>query len=383
MKIEIPILKLPFDQEMIDRIKGRLQTILSSGQMVLGDNNREFEQLWSGLSGLPYAISCSSGTAALEILFRYCKVATHEVIVPVNTFMATAYAAVTAGARVVFADVAAENGCLTRAAVEAASSSDTVAVAIVHIGGIITPEIAGIQELCRERGWQLIEDCAHAHGCTYAGKPAGSFGIGGAFSFFPTKVLMTGEGGVISTSDPELADCARRLRNHGKGKVRDRVCHTDSGNNWRLSELHAAVGVEILRQAKNIIAARHKIAARYDELLKGITGCEVMPMPPLLSSSYYKYLMLCRQDGFDREALKQAMRETGIALTGEVYAELCCDQPVVSEETDNYTVAGDYPGARWFADHHFCLPLYPGLTEEELCYVAENLRKYFQKEISR
>lgn len=376
--MQIPILKLPFDEALTARITARISTVLQSGQLVLGANVRGFEQRWREVHGLNHAVACSTGTSALELLLRGHELHEADVVVPDNTFFATAAAVVATGNRAVLADVSPAHGCLTAETVTAAATPATRAVLVVHNGGIISDDIIPLQRLCAARNWLLFEDCAHAHCCRYDGNPAGGFGVGGAFSFFPTKVLMTGEGGAVSTNDAVLAQRLRVLLNHGKDTVDGKAMHTVTGDNWRLSEIHAAVGCEVLALAHDLVAARQRIAGWYDELLIGANGIAPLKRSPKLECSFYKYIVRAARD-FDRAALKNAMQAEGISLTGEVYAELLHEQPVMVTEKDNYRMHGDYDGALQFSRRHFCLPLYPQLTSAEAEHVVARVRDWFGK----
>src|SRR5262249_21616515 len=150
---------------------------------------KELEVAFAARHSSTHAIAVSSGTSALEIILRTVGVDGREVIVPANTFFATAAAAVHAGARVVFADCDPATMAFAPDAVAARLPPQTAAVVAVHIGGLISPAITGVARLCEERGIPLVEDAAHAHGSSLDGRSAGTFGIAGAFSFYPTKVI--------------------------------------------------------------------------------------------------------------------------------------------------------------------------------------------------
>jgi perosamine synthetase len=243
---------------------------------------------------------------------------------------------------------------------------DTAAVVAVHIGGLISPEIPALAALCKDRGVHLVEDAAHAHGSALDDRPAGTFGIAGAFSFYPTKVIAGGEGGMIVTDDDAVADDARTYRDQGKGSFLANF-HTRLGANWRMSEPHAAIVLSQLRRLDEFIAARQSLAKRYDAALEqmGLRGLEI---PPNAHCNYYKYIAFL-PDGIDRAALKQTLRERfDIGLSGEVYDTPLHQQPIFEQYADRAL-----PGAEALCARHICLPLYPSLDESDADYVIASV----------
>src|SRR5439155_22304288 len=166
---------------------------------------------------------------------------------------------------------------------------NTAAVVLVHIGGLVTPEVDAIAAVCRRRGAGLVEDAAHAHGAGFDGRPAGSFGTAAAFSFYPTKVMTSGEGGMIVTDDDRLDEEARVYRDQGKPGFLGGD-HVRLGYAWRMSELHAAVGLVQLARLDEFVAVRRRIARLYDEALAAIPGITPVLAPEGSQPNYYKYL---------------------------------------------------------------------------------------------
>lgn len=384
----VPILKIPYSGADKEYISEETDRVLDSGMLSSGARTEEFEKGFAGFCGVGHCIAVSNGTAALEVILRALDVHGRSVIVPTNTFMATALAVMHAGARVVFADSDPATLCLDPADVERRLDDDVAAVIHVHIGGIVAPAVDRIASLCHDRGVALVEDCAHAHGCTLEGRPAGSIGVAGAFSFFPTKVLTTGEGGAVTTDDPEIARRARIIRNQGKDPDRDgRIGYP--GHNFRISEPTAVLGLQQMGRAEQLIAQRREVAATYDRLLRDGPVAPVA-IPPGAVSTYYKYIAYLPED-CDRTKVKQIMKEEhAVSLTGEVYAELCHEEPL----WEDYTYCGaprsvgcskpgckcgavqnDFPGARRLKDRHICLPVYPGLAREDSEWVVAALEK--------
>jgi dTDP-4-amino-4,6-dideoxygalactose transaminase len=339
---------------------------LRTGALTLGPYTAEFEADFISAHDVPYAIAVSSGTAALEIVLRGLGVEGREVVVPADTFAATAFAALRAGARPVFADVDADTFALTVDTVRAAVTEQTAAVVVVHIGGLISPEVPALRAFCDERGIALVEDAAHAHGSRLDGRAAGTFGVAGTFSFYPTKVITSGEGGMIVTADERLRDEALIHRDQGKAGFHDNR-HVREGYAWRLSELHAATGLVHLRHLPQFLEVRNRAAARYRAGLAGITGLTPLPDPPGAVQNYYKFIALL-DDGIDRAELRARLRERGVALSGEVYDTPLHRQPVFAD-----LVRGELPIADFVCARHVCLPLHSDMTDAEVDHVLASL----------
>jgi dTDP-4-amino-4,6-dideoxygalactose transaminase len=366
-KRQVPAARIVFSDDDRRAVLALIDGSLRSGSLTLGETTRRFEDAFAARHGVAHAVAVSSGTSALEIIFRSIGVEGRDVVVPTNTFFATAAAVVHAGGRPRLADVSASTLALSAATVEAALTPDTVAVVLVHIGGLITPEVDAIKALCDRRGVVLVEDAAHAHGSSCGGRPAGTFGHAAAFSFYPTKVMTSGEGGMIVTGDEGLRDEALIYRDQGKAGFLGGD-HVRMGSAWRMSELHAAVGLVHLQRLDEAIATRQAAAARYDKALAGVARCEPVTIPADCETNYYKYVALL--DGtVDRAALKTELKErTGVSLSGEVYALPLHRQPVFAG------LAGRaFPVADDLCARHVCLPIHSDMTEEEADYVTESI----------
>jgi dTDP-4-amino-4,6-dideoxygalactose transaminase len=348
-----------FSAQDRDDVSRMVSEALATGAMTLGPRTVELEQAFAKRHDAPHAVAVASGTAALEVALRIMGVEGREVVVPTNTFFATAAAVLHAGGRVRFADVDPDTLSLSVESVEAALRPDTAAVVLVHIGGAIAPCSPGIAALCAARGIQLLEDAAHAHGSDLDGRPAGSFGRAAAFSFYPTKVMASGEGGMITTADGTVDDEARIYRDQGKAGFLGGD-HVRLGYAWRMSELHAAVGIVQLRRLDEFLRTRRRIAERYDALLGSVAGITPLPAPLRAGSNYYKYLALL-DPGIDRAELKRTLREDhGIGMSGEVYASPLHQQPVFLDLAD-----GPLPIAEDVCARHVCLPVHSDMTDAE------------------
>jgi dTDP-4-amino-4,6-dideoxygalactose transaminase len=287
-----------------------------------------------------------------------------DVVVPATPFYATAGAVAHAGGRPVFADVDPDTLALTPETVEAVLTPATKAVVVVHIGGLIGPSTPALAKLCAAKGIPLIEDAAHAHGSSLDGVPAGGFGAIATFSFYPTKVITSGEGGMITVSDPALADEARVYRDQGKAGFLTNA-HTRLGYAWRMSELHALTGLVHLRHLPEFLAHRQNVARRYDEAFAA-GPFRPLPVVPGAVSNHYKYPAWLPL-GVDRAEVKKVLKEEwGVSLSGEVYELPLHLQPVFAD-----LPRGPLPVAEDACARHVCLPLHSDMRDDEVERVIE------------
>ena len=369
--MNIPAARICFPEADRKEILKQIEGILESGQLTLGKYGTEFEERFAEYVGTKYAVAVNSGTSALEIILRVLNIEGGSVIVPTNTFFATPASVIHAGGKVIFADIT-DNLCLAPESVKKSIQKDTKAVIIVHIGGLVPPEIEEIQQICREQRLVLIEDAAHAHGSTLNGKKAGSLGTAAAFSFYPTKVMTSGEGGMITTDDEDIYQRALIFRDQGKAGFLGNI-HTEMGYNWRMSEIHAAIGLSQFSRLEEFINDRRRIARFYDEELKQIHSVSLVKIPSQVESNYYKYAAILK-DGIDRAAIKKELREKyNVSLSGEVY-ELPCHLQPVFKDLLGYK-GGEFPVAEDLCQRHICLPVFAGMTEEQAGYVIKSLKE--------
>jgi dTDP-4-amino-4,6-dideoxygalactose transaminase len=244
--------------------------------------------------------------------------------------------------------------------IEQRLTPNTRAVFVVHIAGIITDRMPEIVALCRAKGVALLEDAAHAHGVTLGGTHAGLFGQSGSFSFYPTKVMTSAEGGMIITNDDAVAAEARILRDQGKESfLVNRTVRI--GSNWRLSEPHAIIGLRHMMKLPWLIENRRRIGARLDASLVGRnSGLQPLPIPPGCVTNFYKYVTMLAP-GIDRKALKTWLREQhGVACSGEVY-ELAVHQNPAFAHLDS----GDLTGSADACARQLCLPVFASMTDAQ------------------
>jgi len=368
----VPPVKPYFLEEDIEKIKINIEKILQSGMLTLHTYTKEFENQFANMCHVKHAVAVNSGTSALEIALRIMNVkAGDEVLVPTNTFSATATAVIFAGAKPKLTDINPETLCIDMENIQKNITSKTKGVIVVHIGGLVCPEMEEIKELCQERKLFLTEDAAHAHGSSINQKPAGSLGDAGCFSFYPTKVMTTGEGGMITTDNDKIAEKARILRDQGKENFNSNII-IELGYNWRLPEISAAIGLTQLKRLPEIIKKRNEIAKYYNKELSKINGITPLKTPQNILNNYYKYIALL-DDGIDREKLKEKLRTKGVRCSGEVYWPPLHLQPIYKQLLG--TKEGDFPQAEKVCKRMICLPLYAQMTMEDAKFVVEKLRE--------
>jgi perosamine synthetase len=367
VSLRIPPARVHFPLEDRRAILQQMDEALSKGQLTLGKHVKAFEEGFAGQAGTRYAVAVNSGTSSLEIPLRIFGVRDKTVLVPTNTFFATPAAVIHAGGRPRFVDADPATFSLSLEGIKRRLTGDTAGVIVVHIAGILTPEMNSIRDFCKEHRLFLLEDAAHAQGCSLKGQPAGTFGDAASFSFYPTKVMTSAEGGMILTNRQDVYEEALIYRDQGKADFNSNF-HTRLGYNWRMSEPHAIIGRAQLNRLEEFVAARNRVARIYDEGLRGLDGIAALRLPEGCHSNYYKCLALL-EPGIDRKALKQLLREEyGVGLSGEVYESPCHVQPVFEEFGE-----GTFPVAADICARHVCLPVYATLTDEDARYVLSSL----------
>ena len=373
-KREIRGLKVQFDNGDIDDIVENIRQCLQTGNLYQGENVAAFERHFAAYHQVQYGIAVNSGCAAIEIPMHILGVSGKEVIVPTNTFIATALGVIRAGGTVRMADT--EKNRLTPGLqqIQKQVTSRTAGVILVHIGGMIPQDIEQIRDWCHRQGLFLFEDAAHAHGSCLGQKYAGEFGIAASFSMFATKIITCGEGGIILTNDSEIDTRARQIRNYGKAS--DWITKNyEPGGNFRMSEITAAVALSQIRRLPEIIAKRQKIAALYVDLMEvecGDLGIKVLYNHQ--TCGWYK-LVVVLPDEIDPQAVRQQFLQAGIQLPGSVYQCPLHKQPVA----ELFRFTGEYPNAEDICRRHIALPIYPSLEESSVYEVVRCLKKIMIK----
>lgn len=312
-----------FDHRDRERLFALWEQALDAEVWSDGPLTQAFEQAWSSLNGLA-AVATSSWTGAALAAFEFFELRGRTVLCPSNTFMATPLALLAAGANVEFVDCNRHDLCMSFDDFEAkADRHSPAAVVLVHIGGHLAFDSDRIAGYCRDHDILLIEDCAHAHGASWNGRRAGTWGDAGIWSFAPTKTISTGEGGMLVSKHAELIEYARAFRNYAKPD------YAQPGLNYRMSEFTAALGIVGVERLEEIVAWKNDIARRELDPKHAAR----IEFPAGMVSGFYKYVVF---DPIERS-------------TGKVYDEPC--HRVLGRQVD-------LPNSDWIAEHHWCAPLY-------------------------
>lgn len=354
-------------------ILDKVASVLDSDQWTNGTVTEAFEQAFEEFCGQP-SVALSSGGAALTAALWALDVPHNSIVLcPTLTAPPTPHAILLAGMRVMFVDSAPGDIGIDPAQVRAIlqrHGDEIGAVICVHLGGWISRGPYELAELCRDADVPLIEDCAHAHGARLDDRSVGSFGRLAAYSFFMTKPLTAGEGGMVTSDDRDLVERIKTIRNYGKAS---NGVHVERGFNFRSSEFGAAVGLWAATHARDLLEERRKLAAIYDNLLADMPAVTPLRVDGC-RSSYYKYVL--ELDAARRDGVKADLRHIhGIELAGGVYDTLCHEEQWFQTCPDRVLNAdGCFPVAEAFARRQLCLPLYPGMTPAQQGCVAEALR---------
>ncbi len=344
------------------------ERVLRSGQFILGPEHDAFERELAAACGVAHAVGVSSGTSALSIALLALGIkAGDEVIVPAFTYFASASAVTSIGARPVFVDVEPERFGLDPARVEAVCTPRTRAILAVHLYGLAC-DLPPLLEIAARRAIPLLEDAAQAIGATYRGTPVGCESAGATLSFFPTKNLGgLGDGGAILTEDAEVASRAKLLRVHGDA---GNYTHVALGTNARLDALQAAFLRTKLRKLSAWTETRRAIAARYR---RGLLDLPIVlpPDPDDARHTYHQFTMRVPM----RDRLQAHLRERGIA-TRVYYPSTLPAQPCFASLGHRRE---DFPVADRLAGEVLSLPIYPGLSVEQVERVTREIRAFYER----
>jgi dTDP-4-amino-4,6-dideoxygalactose transaminase len=358
---QIPFLDLAaMTREVQDAVEQGWRRVLASGRFIGGDEVARFEAAWADYCQVPHALGVANGTDALQLTLTALGIGPgDEVIVPANTFVATAEAVVLAGAVPRFADVSPDTLLLTPECLEAAITGRTKAVIAVDLYGQM-PDMGALCRAADRAGLALIEDAAQAHGATWQGRRAGCFGVAGCFSFYPGKNLGAfGDAGAVVTADPGLAGRIRVLRDHGRA-AGSHYRHELVGTNSRLDAMQAVVLTAKLARLDAWNAARRSVAARYHAALADGPARLVAEVPGMRGAYHLAVVRVP-----DRERVSADLAAMGIQ-TQIHYPIPCHRQAPYLRFAD-----GPLPAAERCADEVLSLPMSPHLTDDQVARVCE------------
>ena len=364
--MNVPLLDLKTQYHQIkNEVDAAIQSVLESGQFILGPQVHQFEQNAASYLGVSYAMGVGNGTDALIIALRACGIGPgDEVITSPFTFFASAECASVLGAKPVFVDINPRTFNIDASKIEQAITPKTRAIIPVHLFGQAA-DMDAIMDIAKRHNLMVIEDACQAIGAEYKRKKVGTFGHAACFSFFPTKNLGTyGDGGMIVTSDAGIAERARMLRAHGSSQ---KYHHEMIGYNSRLDEIHAAILNVKLGHLDEWNEKRRHNANIYNVLLEG-SGVIMPYVAPYAKHIYHQYVIRCA----DRDELADDLKAKGIGSA--VYYPLPLHLQNVYKDLGYKE--GDMPFAEEACKRVLALPMYPELTREQIEYVAEAVKAF-------
>lgn len=354
----ISVTSLKFDSEVEESVL----EVLRSGNIAQGPKVRQFEELFAEIAGTKHAVAVNNGTTSLIASMQILDLGPgDEVITSPFTFIATLNAILSTGATAVMADIRSEDFNIDPSAIENLITPQTKAIVPIHLYGQVA-DMNAIMALAKKHDLRVIEDSAQSHGATIDGKPAGSFDLA-SFSFYATKNLTTGEGGIITTNSDEDAEKLQILRNQG---MRAKYEYVMAGNNYRLTDLQAALVIPQLKTYSDVVSQRKRNASRLSEILHGAPGITVPSELPGRSHVWHQYTILL-PDGKNRDEFVAHMHGEGV-VAGVYYPKLVCDYDLYRNHAR--VVAGAVENARDIATRVVSLPVHDKLSESEVDTVA-------------
>ena len=378
---------LPFHNPSIgeDEISAVVEA-LREGWISSGPRVKQFEEEFAVAVGTSYAIAVNSGTAALHLALEALGVGEgDEVIIPVMTFAATAEAAIYLGARPVFVDCRPDSLQVDERGIARALTARTKAIVAVHYGGQAC-EMDPILELAKTSSIAVVEDAAHSFPASYKGRKVGTLGDAAAFSFYATKTLAVGEGGMLTTNDVAIARRAGIMRLHGithGGEFRDKKEGTwnysieSAGYKYNMPELQAAIGLVQLRRQGELLARRIEISNRYRRCLAGLEAVELPEVLAEREHAWHLFVIKLRLEmlAIDRDSFIEALRERKIGASVHFI-------PLHMQRyyADRYGLsAADFPGAEAAFSRVLSLPIWPGMSDEDVDDVVTAVKETVEK----
>ena len=369
---KIPLMVPWLDEAEIEAVS----EVIRSGWITQGPAVKRFEEAFKERVGSEDAVAVSNCTTGLHLALIAAGIKPDdEVIVPSFSFIASTNSVIHAGAVPVFADIAIETGNLTVESIASAVTDKTRAVMIVHQAGV-PADLDEISQFCNGRGLTLIEDAACAIGSTYKDQIIGSYSDLVVFSFHPRKVVTTGEGGMIATSNSDWASRLRRLREHGMSlSAADRHAaqgvsiesYSEPGFNFRMTDVQAAIGIVQLSKLDEMVAKRRELAHRYIEAFSSIDGIYPVTDPPYGTTNFQSFWIRLDPDlGLSRSKLMSDLDQKGITTRRGImtaHREAACSR----------FARNPLPVSENLSDNSLILPLYQGMSHAEQDYVIESL----------
>ncbi len=371
--IIVPLCRPAIDDKEFNLVR----EVLESGWLAHGPKVKQFEEIFAQYHDVKYAVSLNSCAAALQVAIMSVK-SRGEVILPSFTFPASANAIVNAGCTPVFVDINPDTLNIDVEDLERKITLKTVAVMPVHFAGQ-SCNMDDIMNIAERYNIHVIEDSAEAIGSTWNNRKTGSFGIG-CFSFYPTKNITTGEGGMVTTNDESVAKYVKTIRGHGvTTSAHDRSLSdipwarvaTMSGYNFRMSEIGAALGIVQMSKLENLNEKRRSIASYFSKEFSTVDGIRTPIEHPNAMHTYQMYVIQV-DENIDRDSFVRSLRERGVEASVHFYP------PVHLHDFYSQTYGckeGDLPVTEQVSKQVVTLPMFPTMTEEQAVFVVESVKE--------
>jgi perosamine synthetase len=353
-----------FSSSARKNILAEIDNILTSGQLMLGSNTERFEKEFANYIGTAKAITTNSCTTALQISMMHYDVEGFEVLIPAASFTTNISSVKWAGGSPVLVDIDPETLSFDLDDLKRKLTIKTKGIVWVHLTGLISPAWKEIIAFAREHNLFLIEDCAHAHGATVDGNKAGSLGDVGCFSFYPTKIMTTGTGGILTTNDFALDNTARELRLFGRERGVGNVVR--EGGDWFMDEIRACLGYYQLQELDFALSRRRKIAERYQKKLTGIPGLRSLHICNGHLPSWYHFTLFV-DPAINYEQLVNSLQEKHGISTRQIYVPL--HQEKIFRDLDD----GSFTKTEASLNRSLCLPLFVEMSDTQVDQVAQAL----------
>lgn len=358
-----------FPQEDIQPILENIRKVLEEGQFRNAKNVKIFEDMVARYIGVDGAVAFDSDSSAYETALRYFDVAGGEVVVCTNSFISVPNSVVAAGGKPVFADISAHTLSMDPQSLKQNISKNTKGVIVTHIAGFPNPHLKEIQTTCKDNDLFLIEDSTHAIGATVNGRKAGSFGDAAIYAFTPTKVITTGEGGMLVSNNTELCEFAKRYSFYGSGAGKTNF--VDLGRHMVLPEISAVLGIYQLKRLDEFIARRNEIAKSYDAALNVPGSFSTVKTPADNVCSYYKYPLILDSKIDKASFTKHLFEDFGIE-TGNIFYPPCHMQGVY-KKLGAFTY-GPLSVSEEVLARTITLPMHTGLSDDDVAFVIDKVK---------
>ena len=377
--MKIPLYRAFTDASDVRRVSSVLERGLN---WAIGPEVAEFERTVASYVGRKYAVSFNSGTSALHATMLALRIGEgDEVVVPSFTFIATANAALFVRASPVFADIERVTYGLDPESVAKALTRRTKVIVPVHIGGIVCRYAGELERMGRERKLVVVEDACEALGATSKGRMGGTYGDVSVLSFCANKLISTGEGGMVLTDRKDVYERLKLVGSHGR---LDKVPYFNSsassdyvelGFNWRMSSMTAALGASQMKKLEKAIKLRRKVAKALDSRLSRVGEVETPVEPAGFRHTYQMYTIKVRSGRKARDGLNEFLSSKGI--NSKVYFDPIHRTRFYREVLGRK--APKLPATDWVSSRVLTIPIYPGMTKDEVAYVADSVKAYFSR----